>query len=75
LDADTNADRLPDVWITYQNGSAAIQDEDTDFDGQVDQRFDLATDEPIELNGDRSPPSLDGLPKIGCSGFSDFWQR
>jgi hypothetical protein len=75
FDADTNADRTPDVWINYANGAPETQDEDSDFDGQVDVRFDLATDEAVPLDGTPAGPSLTRFEPIRCSEFSDFWTR
>jgi hypothetical protein len=75
LAVDTNGDRVPDVWIRHTAGQPTLQDEDTDFDGVVDQRFDLASDQAIEVNGDSGAVSLERLPRIDCSSFSDFWRR
>jgi hypothetical protein len=74
LEADTNADHRPDVWILYVSGQASIQDEDTDFDGQIDQRFDLAANQPVELNGDPEAPASEKFERIGCRGFNEFWK-
>jgi hypothetical protein len=75
LEADTNADRRPDVWITYRGGQAAIQDEDADYDGRVDQRFDLTTEEQLEVEGSGEPPSRERFARLQCSGFSALWRR
>jgi hypothetical protein len=75
LEADTNRDQRPDVWITYTGGRATIQDEDTNFDGRIDQRFDLATEKAVPLNGSPEPPSLAAFDRIRCREFSDFWRR
>jgi hypothetical protein len=74
LEADTNADHRPDVWILYVSGEASIQDEDTDFDGRVDQRFDLAANQPVEVDGNAEPPTLEKFERIGCKGFNGFWK-
>ena len=65
----------PDVWITYENGAASYQDEDSDFDGAIDARFDINTEEAIQLNGNRKPPSSDKFARISCGKFSDFWKN
>ena len=75
LDADTNADRKPDIWIEYgPDGTAKMQLEDSDFDGRVDAKFDLTTDEAVETNGGE-PPSLDEFGRVSCREFSDFWKN
>ena len=75
LEADTNGDRRTDVWISYVGGQARTQDEDTNFDGQIDQRFDLATEQAQKLNGGGESPSQAPFERIRCEGFSEFWQR
>ena len=75
LEADTNADRKPDVWVTFSAGKARFQDEDTDFDGVVDSRFDLETDESVSLDGSQEPPSLEAFGRLSCREFSAFWKR
>ncbi|HWL64699.1 MAG TPA: hypothetical protein VNP73_01890, partial [Actinomycetota bacterium] len=74
IDADTNADRRPDVWVTYANGNPALQYEDTDFDGAPDQAFDLATEEPIALEGQGGNLPVDPFEQISCGGFSEYWK-
>jgi hypothetical protein len=39
VDVDTNGDRKADVVQTYEGGALVFQDEDTNFDGAIDQRF------------------------------------
>jgi len=75
LDADTNADRLPDVWITFQAGQAALQMEDSDFDGAVDQQFDLQTETEVPLGNGGTPPSVERFERVRCRDFSEFWAR
>jgi hypothetical protein len=74
LEADTNADHRADVWILYVSGEASMQDEDTDFDGRVDQRFDLTSNKPVEVNGDSESPASEKFDRIGCRGFNEFWK-
>jgi hypothetical protein len=74
MDADTNADRIPDVWITYANGAATEQLEDSNFDGKIDAVFDLATEEATPVNG-TAPPSLEKFKRVRCKDFSDFWRK
>ena len=73
FDADTNGDRIPDVWVNYANGAPETQDEDSDFDGQIDVRFDLATEDVVPLNGTTAPPVLEAFEQIRCTDFSEFW--
>ena len=47
MDVDTNNDRRPDVTIAAAPGGVSRQDEDTDFDGIVDLRFD--GDTPVDI--------------------------
>jgi len=76
VDADTNADRKPDVWLTYTDGNPSLQYEDTNFDGTADQLFDLASEKPLPMNAAAaSRLSREGFEKIGCSGtFSEYWK-
>jgi hypothetical protein len=75
LDADTNADRLPDVWITFEAGQASLQMEDSNFDGSVDQQFDLAAEAEVPLQNGGQPPSIERFDRVRCRDFSGFWRR
>ena len=70
LDADTNADRKPDVIQYFKAGAVSRQDEDTNFDGVIDQRFEGG--KPVAL-----PPgtkiSTTPLGPLDCGRFSEFW--
>jgi len=71
LDADTNGDRKPDV-IQYFSGNAVVrQDEDTNFDGVIDRRFENG--KPVALSGQTAvPPPLGALD---CGEIDRFWSR
>ena len=71
----STVNRTPDVWVTYASGNATFQHEDADYDGVIDQSFDLATQEPRDVNGDGTPPSLERFETLACRGFSAFWKR
>jgi hypothetical protein len=74
LEADTNKDRKPDVWVLHENGNPALQYEDSNFDGKVDTKFDLTSQQPVELEK-AAKVSTKGFEKITCSGFGDFWRQ
>jgi antitoxin component YwqK of YwqJK toxin-antitoxin module len=75
VEADTNGDRRPDVWLGYEGGAARTQDEDADYDGRIDQRFDLVTEEAVSFETPVEPTSSEKFSKIRCSGFSKVWWR
>jgi antitoxin component YwqK of YwqJK toxin-antitoxin module len=75
VEADTNGDRRPDVWLRYEGGVPKTQDEDSDYDGRIDQRFDLATEEALPLETPVEPESSEKFGKIRCTGFSELWWR
>ena len=72
LEDDTNGDRLVDVVQVFAGGQLARQDEDTDFDGVIDQRFE--GDKPAAV-----PPgakiSATKFGPLDCGRFSEFWTR
>ena len=75
LEVDTNGDRKPDVWIHFDAADEPeLQYEDSDFDGVIDVKFDLATEEPLELNGDPNQ-ILEDFGKVSCRNFSAFWRN
>ena len=74
VEADTNEDRMPDVWIRYEGDRATVQDEDSDFDGKIDRRFDLATNKPVPLSEPLEPLSIERMRRIRCTGFNAFWK-
>src|SRR5262249_9740389 len=73
VEADTNRDHHVDVVQTYDaSGTLKTQDEDTNGDGVVDQRFE----------GDKSVPVPPGttLPReafarLDCGTFDGFWTK
>ena len=72
LDADTNGDRMPDVVQSVAANGASVQEEDVDFDGQIDHRFE--GDQPVELsNGHRIQGEKFG--RVGCGSFHRFWWK
>ena len=72
LDADTNADRRPDVVQVYAGGALLHQDEDSDGDGRVDRRFrgDQSAEVPADarIEGDR-------FRTLDCGSFDGFWWK
>ena len=72
VEADTNADRKPDVVQTYEGGALAFQDEDTNFDGAIDQRFQGTTPVAVPA-GARVPDEPFG--KLDCGSFDRFWWK
>jgi hypothetical protein len=71
VDADTNGDGKPDVIQTL-SGPAPVQDEDTDFDGVIDRRF--QGDQLVPLSG-RVEVKAAGFGKLGCGSFDPFWWK
>jgi hypothetical protein len=69
---DTNDDRKPDVTITAMPGGISRQDEDTDFDGIVDLRFD--GDTPVDIP---AGTKLAGkkFERLNCGSFHRFWWK
>jgi hypothetical protein len=73
LEVDTNGDRKPDIIQSTGSDGVVRQDEDTDFDGIVDQRFDgeAAVDVPA---GTQIAGAEFG--NISCGSFySRWWKR
>ena len=72
LDADTNGDHKVDVVQTFKGGALAFQDEDTNFDGVIDQRFQGTT--PISVP---AGTTIQGEPfgKLECGSFDRFWWK
>ena len=72
LDADTNDDRRPDVVQYYTGGVVKFQDEDVDYDGIVDHRFE--GEEAVSVNSGTAVPDT-RFGKLGCGSFSGFWRK
>ena len=70
-EVDTNDDRSPDVIQALGPGGVPRQDEDTDFDGLVDLRFD--GEELVEVPAGTKVGAKFG--KIGCGSFHRFWWK
>jgi len=71
-EVDTNNDRKPDVVVSVGPGGVSRQDEDTDFDGVVDHRFD--GDTPVDFPaGTKLPDKPFG--KLDCGSFHSFWWK
>jgi hypothetical protein len=72
LDADTNDDRRPDVVQSVATSGLPLQDEDVDYDGTIDRRFE--GDQVVELsNGHKIPGEPFG--RIDCGSFHRFWWK
>ena len=71
LEADTNDDQRPDVVQRTEPDGTEFQDEDTDFDGVLDQRF--RGDSQIALPPNTAAPAP--LPEMQCGDFHSFWRR
>jgi hypothetical protein len=71
-DVDTNDDRMPDVTISAGPGGASRQDEDTDFDGIVDLRFD--GDAPVDIPAGTKMAG-EKLGNLNCGSFHPFWWK
>ena len=54
-----------------QGEEVARQDEDSDFDGIIDLRFDGDTSVPVE----GQPEAPANLSKLECGTFHSFWKR
>jgi hypothetical protein len=72
LDADTNGDRKPDVVQSVAPSGTSIQEEDTDFDGIVDRRFE--GDRLVGTAGDSRIPGAE-FGRLGCGSFHRFWWK
>ncbi len=71
-DVDTNNDRRPDISISAGSKGASMQDEDTDFDGSVDLRFD--GDTPVDIpTGTKIAGGKFG--NLDCGSFHRFWWK
>jgi len=71
VEVDTNDDRRPDVVQSLAPGGQPRQDEDTDFDGVIDRRFDgdALVDVPA---GTKVGPKFG---ELGCGSFHAFWWK
>ena len=72
LDADTNGDHKVDVVQTFKGGALAFQDEDTNFDGVIDQRFQGTT--PVSVPAG-TRVSDEPFGKLDCGSFDRFWWK
>ncbi|MDJ0852485.1 MAG: hypothetical protein QNK04_29285, partial [Myxococcota bacterium] len=72
LEADTNEDRRPDVVQYYSGGAVKFQDEDVDFDGLVDHRFE--GEQAVSVTNGTSVPDT-RFDNLGCGSFSRFWWK
>jgi hypothetical protein len=72
VEIDTNNDRAPDIVQTTLPGGVSRQDEDADFNGTIDRRFD--GDALIEsATGTKIEGSRFGT--LDCGGFDSFWTK
>ncbi len=67
LEADTNGDGRPDVVQVVAGTEVVRQDEDADYDGTLDRRFEGEVSSEIEAP---APPML---PSLDCGGVDRFW--
>lgn len=72
LEVDTNEDRRPDVAIVARPGGVSRQDEDTDFDGIIDLRFD--GDTPVDIPAGTKFAG-EKFEKLDCGSFDAFWWK
>ncbi|MHC4422998.1 MAG: hypothetical protein ACYS1E_20775 [Planctomycetota bacterium] len=72
LEADTNDDRRPDVVQHFSGGQVVRQDEDVDYDGVADQRFE--GNQPVNLPPGTKLPGAK-FDKLGCGNFHRFWWK
>lgn len=72
LEADTNGDRRSDVVQYYSAGAVKFQDEDVDFDGTVDRRFE--GNQPVSITSGTTVPDT-RFGKLGCGSFARFWWK
>jgi hypothetical protein len=72
VEADTNGDHKPDVVQTYQGGALVFQDEDTNFDGKIDQRFKGTAPVAVPAGA-----KIEDAPfeKLDCGSFDRFWWK
>ena len=71
VEVDTNKDRKPDVVQSTGPGGVSRQDEDTDFDGIIDRRFDgeKLAEVPAGL------AAGEDFGKLDCGSFNGFWWK
>jgi hypothetical protein len=72
LHADTNGDGRPDVVQYFAGEEIRQQDEDSDFDGFVDQRF--QGNQPVAVPANAKLAAED-FGKLGCGTFHAFWWK
>jgi hypothetical protein len=61
--------------VRHDAGNPTVQYEDANYDGKVDTQFDLATQQPMALDGSAAEVSAAGFEKLVCTGFNDFWKQ
>jgi len=71
-EVDTNNDRKPDVTISIAPSGASRQDEDTDFDGIIDHRFD--GDAPVDIPAGTKLAG-EKFGRLDCGSFHGFWWK
>ncbi len=71
VEADTNGDRKVDVVQSVTAAGVAVQEEDTDFDGSLDRRFE---DNQLVESTHGTRVGADFGP-IGCGSFHRFWWK
>ena len=72
VDVDTNGDRKPDIVQSSGPGGVARQDEDSDFDGVIDNRFD--GDQLVDIPAGTKIQGAAFGP-LGCASFHRFWWK
>ncbi len=71
VEVDTNGDRKVDVMQSVTEAGVAVQEEDTDFDGRIDRRFEA---EELVASNNGIPLGAD-FGQIGCGSFDRFWWK
>ena len=64
--------RLAEAFASLEAGQLVYQDEDTDYDGVVDQRFE--GNQPVTVPAETRVASAE-FGKLGCGSFSGFWWK
>jgi hypothetical protein len=72
IEVDSNGDRKVDIVQSTGPGGVSRQDEDGDFDGVLDRRFD--GDALVDVPAG-TPIGGEEFGKLGCGSFHSFWRK